>query len=177
VSYARHLLARAAARYDADPTLAIEARQAMGDVFGRGLGWMARRSATDAAGSGRRLGLRKYGACVLGASAVAGVVVLTAGPSVGSALGAIAAWLVVFYGIESRLVFVFPAAAHGEKDPFATSTRLVREYGGTLAAMGVVVPLALTMLFGGFLGRGFLRSWCLGCLAVLDWYTALARRR
>jgi predicted MPP superfamily phosphohydrolase len=39
--------------------------------------------------------------------------------------------------------------------------------------MRVVVPLAWTMLLGGLRGRGFLRSWCLGCLAVCLWYESL----
>jgi predicted MPP superfamily phosphohydrolase len=39
--------------------------------------------------------------------------------------------------------------------------------------MRVVVPLACTMLFGGLAGRGFLRCWCLGCLAVCLWYEDL----
>ncbi len=36
------------------------------------------------------------------------------------------------------------------------------------------MPLACTMLFGGLAGRGFLRSWCLGCLAVCIWYEGLS---
>jgi predicted MPP superfamily phosphohydrolase len=39
--------------------------------------------------------------------------------------------------------------------------------------MRVVLPLACTMLFGGLAGRGFLRSWCLGCLAICIWYEDL----
>ena len=39
--------------------------------------------------------------------------------------------------------------------------------------MRVVLALAFTMLFGGLVGRGFLRSWCLGCLAVCLWYEDL----
>ena len=39
--------------------------------------------------------------------------------------------------------------------------------------MLTVIRLASVMLFGGFLGGGFLRSWCLGCLAVAVWYEEL----
>jgi len=39
--------------------------------------------------------------------------------------------------------------------------------------MKTVLPLAAMMLLGGFVGRGFVRSWCLGCLAVLIWYERL----
>jgi hypothetical protein len=38
-----------------------------------------------------------------------------------------------------------------------------------------VIPLAAVMLFGGVVGRGFVRSWCLGCLAVVVWYEDLRR--
>jgi hypothetical protein len=36
--------------------------------------------------------------------------------------------------------------------------------------MLIVMRLALVMLFGGFLGGGFVRSWALGCLSVVLWY-------
>ena len=39
--------------------------------------------------------------------------------------------------------------------------------------MGTVLPLAAVMLFGGLIGKGFVRSWCLGCLAVCIWYEEL----
>ncbi|MEP6987616.1 MAG: hypothetical protein ABI970_18575, partial [Chloroflexota bacterium] len=42
--------------------------------------------------------------------------------------------------------------------------------GGTLNVMLIVMHLALVMLFGGFLGKGFVRSWALGCLSVVLWY-------
>ena len=45
--------------------------------------------------------------------------------------------------------------------------------GGTLAVMAVVLPVAAVMLFGGFARQGFVRSWCLGCLAVCIWYEDL----
>jgi len=39
--------------------------------------------------------------------------------------------------------------------------------------MAVVLPVAAFMLFGGFARQGFVRSWCLGCLAVCIWYEDL----
>src|SRR5207244_13154886 len=50
-----------------------------------------------------------------------------------------------------------------------------RRAGGTLKIMKVVLPLAATMILGGFFGRGFIRSWCLGCLAILIWYERLRK--
>jgi predicted MPP superfamily phosphohydrolase len=39
------------------------------------------------------------------------------------------------------------------------------------------MPIAASMILGGFLGRGFLRSWCVGCLAILVWYERLRAER
>jgi hypothetical protein len=80
-----------------------------------------------------------------------------------------------FYAIEAQFVFLFPLALDGSKQPFRDARRWTKRSGGTLRVMGVVLPLAATMLFGGFLGRGFVRSWCLGCLAVCLWYEDLQK--
>ncbi|MCE9637224.1 MAG: hypothetical protein K8T90_16075 [Planctomycetes bacterium] len=77
-----------------------------------------------------------------------------------------------FYAAEVQSVFAFPAALDGAARPLATSRSIVRSSGGTLRAVGIVVPIAAYMLGGGFLGRGFRRAWCVGCLAVLLWYEA-----
>jgi hypothetical protein len=170
---ARSLLAEADARYDARAER--DARASGWRGFDGGLAWMARRSGTVPAGSGAVLGLLKYGACALVAAIAALVVVALGDRSLVSFAPASLAALFAFYALESRWVFVFPAAAHGERRPFAVSRALVRRHGGTLAAMRVVLPIAASMVFGGFAGRGFLRSWCVGCLAVLVWYERLAR--
>ena len=52
---------------------------------------------------------------------------------------------------------------------------LVAAAGGRWAVAGRMFVIALVMLFGGFAGRGFLRSWCIGCLAVVLWYERLRR--
>ncbi len=39
--------------------------------------------------------------------------------------------------------------------------------------MRVVLTLAAVMLLGGFVRHGFVRSWCLGCLAICLWYEDL----
>lgn len=79
----------------------------------------------------------------------------------------------VFYAVEAQMVFLFPLALDGSVRPFREARRWTRRSGGTLPVMAIVLPLAATMLFGGFLGRGFVRSWCLGCLAVCLWYEDL----
>jgi predicted MPP superfamily phosphohydrolase len=81
--------------------------------------------------------------------------------------------VVAFYAVEAQMVFLFPVALDGSARPFAAARHWTRRAGGTVAVMRVVVPLACTMLFGGLIGRGFLRSWCLGCLAVCLWYEDL----
>ncbi|MBK9388360.1 MAG: hypothetical protein IPN34_26365 [Planctomycetes bacterium] len=68
------------------------------------------------------------------------------------------------------MVFAFPLALDGVARPLRASHRLVNANHGVWEATAVVMPLAAAMLVGGFLGRGFVRSWCLGCLAVLLWY-------
>ena len=80
-----------------------------------------------------------------------------------------------FYAVEVQLVFLFPLAIDGSRHPFRESRQWAVRAGGTVAAMRVVMTLAATMLFGGFVGRGFVRSWCLGCLAVCLWYESLRR--
>lgn len=85
--------------------------------------------------------------------------------------------IVIFYAVEAQMVFLFPLALDGSRQPFRDSRRWTVDAGGTLAVMRVVLPLAGGMLFGGFIGRGFVRSWCLGCLAVCLWYEALRNNR
>jgi hypothetical protein len=87
-------------------------------------------------------------------------------------------WLVLlcvpaFYAVEAQMVFLFPLAVDGHAHPLADSRAWTLRAGGTAAVMRVVLPLALTMLGGGLMGRGFIRSWCLGCLAVCIWYEEL----
>src|SRR5262249_43956200 len=171
----RDLLTRAAERYDApgSPLGAAAAGAALGGVASRArgvrlaLGTPPRRPSPPPAANHQRLGLIKYG--------LAGGVAL---------LWAVAAysghvpWLVplaavAFYVVEAQMVFLFPLALDGSARPFAAARRWTRHAGGTVAVLRVVVPLACTMLFGGLAGRGFVRCWCLGCLAVCLWYEDL----
>ena len=68
------------------------------------------------------------------------------------------------------MVFLFPLALDGYSSLFRESRRWTIKAGGTVRVMLIVMRLALVMLFGGFLGGGFLRSWALGCLSVVLWY-------
>jgi hypothetical protein len=76
----------------------------------------------------------------------------------------------IFYAVEAQMVFLFPLAIDGYQHPLHESRALTRRAGGTLPVMGTVMPIAGVMLFGGFVGGGFIRSWALGCLAIALWY-------
>ncbi len=58
----------------------------------------------------------------------------------------------------------------GAASPFAASRAMTLRSGGALRVASTVLPISASMLLGGFAGRGFLRSWCLGCIAVALWY-------
>ena len=84
-------------------------------------------------------------------------------------------WLVIFaplifYWAEAQFVFLFPLLIDNSPSPYRESLRLTKNCGGAGNVMLGVMPLAAVMLLGGFFGKGFTRSWCLGCLAVLLWY-------
>src|SRR5262249_42466777 len=114
-----------------------------------------------------RLGCIKYAL----ASAAALAVVIAA--------GLLSLWPLVllgvpaFYAVEAQTVFLFPLALDGSSQPFREARRWTLHAGGALAVMHIVLPLACTMLLGGFARQGFVRSWCLGCLAVCLWYEEL----
>lgn len=80
------------------------------------------------------------------------------------------AGLILFYAIESRLVFLFPVAIDGSSAPFRDSRILAAKAGPAGEVMRVVMGLAAVMVFGGFVTGRWLRCWTLGCLSVLIWY-------
>ncbi len=180
------LLRRAAKVYDAPTSpLPAAARQAWGGGFVGGGTWMrltlerlrGRPLPATALPLGR-LGLMKYGLAALVAALP--VVLSLASGWLWLALLSVPA----FYAVEAQMVFLFPLALDGEARPLVASRAWTVRAGGTAAVMWVVLPLAVTMLGGGFVGRGFVRSWCLGCLAICLWYEELrtnpapeARRR
>jgi uncharacterized protein len=183
---ATNLLRRSAAVYDAPASpLPEAARKAWRGGFFGGGEWM-RLTLEVLRGQPLpatrlplgRLGLVKYGfACAVAALPVIAALVFGW------------YWLALlsvpaFYAVEAQMVFLFPLALDAGERPLASSRAWTVRAGGTAAVMIVVLPLALTMLGGGFVGRGFVRSWCLGCLAVCLWYEELrtnpppkARRR
>jgi hypothetical protein len=114
-----------------------------------------------------RLGCVKYGLASAAALAVAVPAALL------SAWPLLVLCVPAFYAVEAQMVFLFPLALDGSARPFRDARLWTARAGGTLAVMRVVLPLACTMLLGGFVRQGFVRSWCLGCLAVCLWYEDL----
>lgn len=169
----RALLRRAAELYDAPGSiLASRAPQAARGGFRSGADWM--RDAMELlrgeavcgpvpGTSFHALGIIKYTAATLVALAVAAAAVLVDLPVL------VLLAVPFFYAVEAQGVFLFPVALEGSPRPFRDARRRTVQAGGTLRVMSTVMPIAAVMLFGGFAGRGFLRCWCLGCLAVCVW--------
>ena len=173
---AKGLLAQARALYD-DPSLPF-AKSASSYGWRRGFvsgaEWMGQIMAfvrngqlSHHAVAYQTLGLFKYGlATSLALSFLALVAWLHAWPFI---LGAV----FVFYAVEVQMVFLFPLALDGHARLLRESRQWTLRAGGTLHVMAIVMQLAAVMLFGGFRGRGFVRSWALGCMAVVLWYEQL----
>lgn len=170
---AQSLLAHARMLYD-NPALPF-ASSAEGDAwksgFVSGAAWMrlvmqhlrgTKQQKVDA--DFQYLGIVKYALCAAGAFVW---IILSI---------AIGFWLLIplaafaFYAIEAQMVFLFPLALDGHIALFRESRVWTIKAGGTFHVMLIVMRLALVMLFGGFLGGGFVRSWALGCLSVVLWY-------
>lgn len=175
---ARRLLAEARHVYDDERTgLRRAAHGAACSGFAGGAAWMrlalgAVRGMPPApmprAPGWQLLGLRKY-TLALGAALLVFSPALFAGS--GWALLALAPVAVLlFYAVEVRMVFAFPLALDGSDAPLVHSHRLLGEHCAWGAATVCVMRLAFEMLSGGLRGRGFVRSWCVGCLGVVLWY-------
>lgn len=166
----RELWSAATRLYD-DPALGLEvaAKAAAFRGVDAGAEWMraaigvVRGTPPSGRASFLRLAVVKYGLACLGAG-LASLLVWSLPALV------LPAALVAFYAAESRLVFVFPLALDGDRTPLTASGRLVARTQPPVVAALRVMTIAAGMVFGGFTGRGFLRSWCLGCLAVVLWY-------
>jgi len=117
------------------------------------------------------LGLIKYGLACGGALALVALAILLHQSLI------VLLCIPAFYAIEAQMVFLFPLALDGNLYVFRSARRWTVRAGGTLAVMRIVMHVACTMLLGGFAGRGFVRSWCLGCLAVCVWYEDLRAAR
>jgi hypothetical protein len=81
----------------------------------------------------------------------------------------------VFYAVEAQMVFLFPLMIDGCPNVFQQSRCWTVRAGGTVTVTWTTLQLAALMLFGGLLGRGYVRSWALGCLAVVLWYEEVRR--
>ena len=175
---ASNLLQSAARLYDGpDGTLRTAAYRAHG--FAGGAAWMrlTLQVLRDERVSGgppvdaarfRRLGMAKYGGCLLAAAGAGWIGSKLAGRRVGFLAAAVA-----FYAAEAQAVFLFPLALDAPGSMLATfrrARRLTVHAGGTPRVMATVLPLAARTLLGGFFRGGFRRSWCIGCLAVCVWY-------
>lgn len=167
---ATHLLKRAAALYD-DPQTGLAARVRPTQGFGGGGEWMRLalealrgRSVPRVPAPFQFLGFAKY------SLACTALLAVWSGLFLGVPWWLLApASVAAFYAVEVQFVFLFPLAIDGRKHPWRAA-RGMTERIGTLNAMSVVLPLAAVMLAGGFLGKGFIRCWCLGCLSVVIWY-------
>jgi len=197
-------IAEAAKIWEREKALSTSAKSAWKVGFGSGAVWMAdtlaivRHEERDDKSLGaatlhrlNALGFLKNGGAVALAALIAIATGILAGGFPGILLAAIV-FVLGFYAIEGQMVFLLVLALdrRGEAEPSEESRRdrpkrtiaLLREArawtvraGGTIGVMRVVMPISASMMFGGFLGRGFLRSWCLGCIAVVLWYDALAK--
>lgn len=88
----------------------------------------------------------------------------------------IVAFVLAFYAVEVQGVFMVPLVVRGALRPVERSRSLVVAAGGTVSCVVRVLPIAAWMLFAGF-GRGFVRAWCEGCLAVIAWFEEIESNR
>lgn len=170
---ASELLAHAQAIYD-DPLLPFAntaAKQGWRTGFASGAEWMRSvmehkrpSSISYTPASYNRWGFFKYGMAGVCALAYLIFVYLT------RTWLLLPGFVLVFYAVEAQMVFLFPLLIDGCKNPLVESRRWTQRAGGTLPVMITVMQLAVVMLFGGFVGKGFIRSWALGCIAVVVWY-------
>jgi hypothetical protein len=173
------LLKQAAALYD-DPQrpFATQAQQAWKGGFISGAAWMElvlaelrgqRQRPVPACLQG--FGILKYTLATLAASMVLWLAVTT------QRYPLLLLCIPAFYAVEVQMVFLFPIVLDRLPKPFKASLQWTKAAGGTLATMRIVLVLAAVMLFGGLFGKGFIRCWCLGCLAVVLWYEDIRQAR
>lgn len=177
-SHSRRLLSQALKIYQSNEHLREASRDASRGGFATGARWMARalahlRNRSESPQARWRpihyhlAGWTKYGLCA-GAALIILLIAITTGW-----------WFLlpvvplVFYLTEAQFVFLFPLMIDDNPHPFRNSPGLTRKAGGTWKVTATVLPLAWHMLTGGLFGQGFIRSWCLGCLAVVIWYEEL----
>jgi hypothetical protein len=166
------LLRQAAKVYDAPGSpLPRAARASWSKRFTGGASWMRLAMAQIRGESPpeRHLAAEAIGVTKYGFSTLAALPALYAAHATGSwplVLAAIAS----FYAMEAQYVFAFPLAIDGAPHPLRNARAMTVRAGGTLAMMTTILPIASFMLLGGWFGQGFIRSWCMGCLAVVLLY-------
>ncbi len=173
-----HLLEMARACYDTPGSeLPALAQKAARGGFSAGAEWMQQaqnilRPAKSESHNANFtfLGIAKYAAAAI--SAFIPLLWLTPG----DAVFLLPLSAILFYLVESQFVFLFPVALDGSETPFRDAFRLRLAAGPTLHVLITVLHIAAYMLVGGFLGKGFLRSWAVGCLAVLIWHNEVVER-
>jgi predicted MPP superfamily phosphohydrolase len=171
---ARSLLSIAKAQFDSTDELSTRARLAWRGGFASGAAWMR-----CALGRLRNNPLpvqvrayQVYGSVKYGLATAAALLFAAAAIGAGWPVIALGGAL-IFYWVEARMVFLFPLLLDGSPRPWRDSLHWTRQAGGTVKVMRTVMRLAATMIFGGAVGGGFVRSWCVGCLAVCIWYERL----
>lgn len=158
------------ANHALDAALLEEARAVATEGFAGGGAWMARVLGGHLAGPrATYLGTVKYGLATLTGGLLAATLWRWAGPF------ALVLAVLGFYAVEAQMVFLFPVAIRGSRAPFRDAFRLTRAAGGTFRVMAVVLPIALTMLFGAPFRGGLVRAWALGCLAIVLYFRAVER--
>jgi hypothetical protein len=175
MSSAKRLLQAAAQLYDdPDRPLAAQARWAWQGGFYSGAVWMELALSELRHQPPRSVPqcLQQFGVLKYTLTTIAALMVLV-GAIVTRMYPLAILCIPAFYAVEVQMVFLFPLTLDRVAQPFRASRQWTKRAGGTIAAMRIVLILALVMLFGGLCGRGFIRCWCLGCLAVVLWYEQL----
>jgi len=166
----RKLLSDAARIYD-EPSNQLQdaARAAIWTGFGGGADWM--RKAMGVVRGREPMGRAHFGWLGIGKYGCAGVAALLVLALLWRLQAlALPAAIVTFYTVELRMLFVFPLALDGERAPFVASHQLVIRTLRPSVATAHLICIAARMLIGGLAGFGFVRSWCIGCLAIVLWY-------
>jgi hypothetical protein len=176
---AKKLLQQAAALYDdRESPLAQQAKYAWKGGFYSGAAWMEL-VLSQLRGQPQRsvpqclqgFGILKYTLTTIAALIVLAIAIAT------QIYPFILLCIPAFYAVEVQMVFLFPITLDRFPHPFRTSLQWTQYAGGTITAMRIVLVLAVVMLLGGLFGKGFIRCWCLGCLAVVLWYEQIRKTR
>lgn len=84
--------------------------------------------------------------------------------------------VIIFYFVEVHFLFLFPILFDKKTNPIATSIKYTYQIG-LIHLIVNVIPIALFMIWGLFHFKNPLRSWLVGCIAILIWYKDEIRDR